>query len=176
MFVVKYRKIWFTLSTLLLLVSFWAIFTYGFNLSIDFKGGTLTEVKYTQVRPVQSELEAKISALNLGGFSIRPSGETGYIIRTRELNQAENQTFKTSLAVEQPGVSVIERQNTIGPAAGAELQGKATKAILVVVFMIVLFVTFAFRKVSKPVASWKYGLATIIALAHDVEFPQGCIL
>ncbi len=67
----------------------------------------------------------------------------------------------------------IERQNTIGPVAGAELKSKAYKAIAVVVIMIVLFVTFAFRGVSKPVSSWKYGLATIIALAHDVIIPAG---
>jgi preprotein translocase subunit SecF len=54
-----------------------------------------------------------------------------------------------------------------------ELQSKAVKAIAVVILMIVLFVTFAFRKVSKQVASWKYGLATIIALAHDVIIPTG---
>lgn len=67
----------------------------------------------------------------------------------------------------------IIRQNTIGPIAGAELQSKAMKAIAVVVLMIVLFVTFAFRRVSKPVSSWKYGFATIIALAHDVILPAG---
>ena len=39
--------------------------------------------------------------------------------------------------------------------------------------MIVLFITFAFRRVSKPVSSWKYGLATIVALAHDVIIPTG---
>ncbi|MEK7148084.1 MAG: hypothetical protein AAB758_02190, partial [Patescibacteria group bacterium] len=135
MFVVKYRKIWFALSALLMAASIWAIWTYGFNLSIDFKGGTLTEVKYTQARPVQSELEAKLSSLDLGGFSIRPSGEKNYIIRTRELTQPENQTLQNNLAVGQ--LSELERQNTIGPVAGAELQGKALKAIAVVVMMIV---------------------------------------
>ncbi len=181
MFVVKYRKIWFALSTLLIVTSFWAMFTYGFKLSIDFKGGTLTEVKYlpagqgqvgTQVRPVQADIESEISKLNLGGFSVRPSGESNYIIRTRELSQDENGTLQHNLMIGEPGVT-IERQNNIGPVAGAELQNKAVKAIAVVVLMIVLFITFAFRKVSKPVSSWKYGLATIVALAHDVIIPTG---
>lgn len=172
MYVIKYRKIWFILSGFLLAVSCWAIFVYGFNLSIDFKGGTLTEVRYAQARPTQSDIESKISKLNLGGFSVRPSGETNYIIRTRELGQTDNKTFQHSLGVEQSGVTV-ERQNTIGPVVGAELQNKAVKAVVVVVLMIVLFITFAFRKVSKPVSSWKYGLATVIALAHDVIIPTG---
>lgn len=171
MFVVRYRKIWFALSALLMAASIFAIFKYGFNLSIDFKGGTLTEIKYAQARPTQVEVESEITKLNLGGFSVRPSGETNYIIRTRELTQSENQALQRNLAVGQ--LSMIERQNNVGPTAGAELQSKAVKAIAVVVLMIVLFITFAFRGVSKPVSSWKYGLATIVALAHDVIIPTG---
>ena len=175
MFVVKYRKVWFTLSGILLILSFWAVYTYHFNLSIDFKGGTITEVKYLPAgqgqagveRPDKTAIESKIEKLGLGGFSIRPSGQTNFIIRTKELTPAEAGELKQVLA------GSVERQNTIGPIAGVELQSKAVKAIAVVVLMIVLFVTFAFRKVSEPVSSWKYGLATIIALAHDVIIPTG---
>lgn len=172
MYVIKYRKIWFVLSAILITLSAYAIFVYGFNLSIDFKGGTLTEVRYAQARPTQAEIESGISKINLGGFSVRPSEDLNYIIRTRELNQEENQAMQNYLAVSPPSVT-IERQNTIGPVAGAELQNKAVKAVVVVVLMIVLFITFAFRKVSKPVASWKYGLATVVALAHDIIIPTG---
>ncbi|MEK7135513.1 MAG: protein translocase subunit SecF, partial [Patescibacteria group bacterium] len=138
-----------------------------FRLSIDFKGGTLTEVHYGSALPEKAVLEEAIAKNDFGGFSVRPTGEDGYVIRTRELTETEKATLKTTLG------GAIERQTTIGPTAGAELQGKATKAISVVILMIVLFVTFAFRKVSKPVASWKYGLATIIALVHDVVIPTG---
>lgn len=183
MFVVKYRKIWFALSGILLLLSFWAMFAYGFKLSIDFRGGTLTEVKYAQARPTQVDVESEISKLSLGGFSVRPSGETNYIIRTRELAQNENVALLHGLRVGESGVT-IERQNNIGPVAGAELQSKAIKAVIVVVFMIVLFITFAFRKVSlvglprgtRGVSSWKYGLATIVALVHDVIIPTGVFI
>src|SRR3989344_2047807 len=172
MIVIKYRKIWYIVSTLVLAGSFWAMYQYGFRLSVDFKGGTLTEVKYTEVRPMQAELESKITALDIGGFSVRPSGDTNYIIRTKELSAKERELLLGALG---HGVSKleIERQNTIGPVVGAELQNKAFKAIIVVVLMIVLFITFAFRKVSRPVQSWKYGLATIVALAHDVIVPTG---
>lgn len=156
MFVIKYTKVWYIFSALLLTLSFWAVYQYGFNLSIDFKGGTITEVVYTE-RPAKEVIESKV---NQSGASVRTSGENNYIIRTKE-------PLNVNLGGE------IIRQNTIGPTAGAELQSKAVKAIAVVVVMIVLFVTFAFRKVSNPVSSWKYGLATIIALAHDVIIPTG---
>ncbi|MHB0978227.1 MAG: protein translocase subunit SecF [Minisyncoccota bacterium] len=172
MFVVKYRKIFFALSAILLALSFYGMRTYGFDLSIDFKGGTLTEVKYTGTLPTLDELNTKISALEIGGFSVRPSGTTNFIIRTKELSQSERDALVQ--AINGPTASsTIERQNTIGPIAGAELKSKAMKAIAVVVLMIMLFITFAFRKVSKPVSSWKFGFATIIALAHDVIIPTG---
>src|SRR3989338_8250 len=173
MFIIKYRKVWFALSAILIAASIWSIFAYGFKLSIDFKGGTLTELSFEQ-RLYQTEIESKLSKLDLGSYSIRPSGEKNYVIRTRELNQAEKKLLTESVG------GVTERQNTVGPTVGAELQSKALKAILVVVMMIVLFITFAFRKVSaslsrgiRGVSSWKYGLATIIALAHDVIIPAG---
>ena len=132
------------------------------------------------MRPAQSEIESKLDALDLGGFSVRLSGDFNYIIRTKELSVEEGSSLVQTL-----GSPIVERQNSIGPIAGAELKSKAIKAIVVVVLMIVLFVTFAFRKVSNPVftassgtppkavASWKYGLATIVALAHDVIVPTG---
>jgi preprotein translocase subunit SecF len=172
MFVVKYRKIWFALSTILFIASLWAVFNYGFNLSIDFKGGTLTEVHYPNTLPEKAKVEEWVASRNYGGYSVRPTGEAGYVVRTRELNEDEKNMLNAALTPPTFG-GTIERQTTIGPTAGAALQNKAVKAISVVVLMIVLFVTFAFRRVSRPVASWKYGLATIIALAHDVIIPTG---
>lgn len=172
MFVVTHRKIWFAFSALLLLASFYAMSIYGFNLSIDFKGGTITEVRYDGERPAKDSLENAISTLGLGGFSVRPSGEDSYVIRTKDLTEADRASLGTALSLSSSTYS-IERQNTIGPTAGAELRSKAMKAISVVLLMIVFFITFAFRKVSKPVAAWKYALVTIVALAHDVIIPTG---
>lgn len=173
MFIVKYRKIWFTLSAILIALSFYAIFTYGFKLSIDFKGGTITELRYVGERPEKIVLESELGELELGGFSVRPSELDRYVVRTRELSEAEKKSLLETASIHGEYKPLVERQNTIGPTAGAELQSKAFKAILLVVLMIVLFITFAFRKVSKPVSSWKYGLATIVSLAHDVIIPTG---
>lgn len=167
MFVIKYKKIWYSISAVLFALSVLSMLVYGFNFSIDFKGGTLTEVSYGS-RPDKALVESNISGLELGGFSLRPSGENNYVVRTKELNEAEGVRLLSAL-----GESTLVRQNTVGPIAGGELQRKALIAIAVVVLMIVLFITFAFRKVSDPVSSWKYGLATVVALLHDVIIPTG---
>ena len=180
MFIVKYRKIWFAISAVLVALSLYGIFAYGFNLSIDFKGGTITEVRYVGQLPEKAVVEGSIQELDLGGFSVRPSESDRYIIRTRELTDLERTNLLSSLPADNEVEPVLERSNTVGPLAGAELKSKAIKAITVVVLMIVFFVTFAFRKVSasssrgtRGVSSWKYGLATIVALVHDVLIPTG---
>jgi len=173
MFVVKYRKIFFVLSTILIVLSAYGFFTYGLKYSIDFKGGTITEVSYEGSKPNQAFVESGIKEMNVGGFSVRGTGEKGYIIRTKELTEAERADLIIKTTEKEGVAPKVVRSNTIGPVAGQELKAKAMKAIAVVVLMIVLFVTFAFRRVSKPVSSWKYGLATVIALAHDVIIPTG---
>ncbi|KND48445.1 MAG: preprotein translocase subunit SecF [Parcubacteria bacterium C7867-005] len=173
MFIVKYRKIFFTLSVILIGLSFYGIFKFGFKESIDFKGGSITEIRYEGERPSKEIVDTEIRALDLGGFSVRPSGGDRFIIRTQELSEVNKNTLLNKLSNNGKEKITVERSNTIGPVAGSELRDKAMKAILVVILMIVFFVTFAFRKVSKPVSSWKYGLATVVALAHDIIIPVG---
>jgi preprotein translocase subunit SecF len=65
------------------------------------------------------------------------------------------------------------RFESIGPVVGAELKSKAIWAFILVLFGISLYIAFAFRKVSYPVSSWKYGIATLICLFHDAVIPAG---
>ena len=67
-----------------------------------------------------------------------------------------------------------ERFTSIGPVVGNELKRKAVIAITIVMVAIILFITFAFRRISEPVSSWKYGLVAVIALVHDDHYPNGC--
>jgi len=173
MFIVRYRKIFFILSALLLAGSIFAPFLVGYHLSTDFLGGSILEVKYEGERPDQVLTQTRLEALNLGNFSLRPSGDLSYVLRAREISPTEKSTVISALSDGGKLKLTEERFNSVGPVVGESLKKKSYTAIGVVVFMIVLFVTFAFRKVSRPVASWKYGLATIIALAHDVVIPTG---
>jgi preprotein translocase subunit SecF len=172
MFIVKYRKIWFLISAVFVGLSLYAWFGYGPNLSIDFTGGTLTEIRYEAEVPEKVDVEELVSLSGIEGFSVRAVGDSGYIIRTKELTEEEKSALNASFA-SSSFASSIERQSTVGPVAGETLKSKAVTAVMVVVLMIVLFVTFAFRKASQ---SWKYGLATIIALAHDVVIPTGAFI
>ena len=169
--IVRHRKIFYSFSAFLVIASLFAIFHWGLNFGIDFKGGSILEVSYQTTRPDMSVIQDVISNQKLGEASIRPTGDKGYIIRTKSLSEPERAAFVGALSTSQ-GFE-IKRFDSVGPILGKELQGKAILSIVLVILAIVLFITFAFRKVSEPVSSFKYGLVAIVALVHDVIVPTG---
>lgn len=173
MFVIKYRKIFFIISAVIVGLSIFAVSVFGLQFGIDFTGGSITEVSYPDGRPDKSELTGRLDTLPIGGYSLRETGESGYILRTRDLSEEERVGVLKILSINETNKVVEERFNSIGPVIGVELRNKAFAAMAVVVVAIILFIAFAFRKVSEPVSSWKYGLVAVIALLHDIIVPVG---
>jgi preprotein translocase subunit SecF len=142
---------------------------FGLKLGIDFKGGSLSEIEYKTARPEQKIVENELKPLSLGEVIIQPTGDTGYSIKTRDISEAERSQIMTAL-----GSDAIEKSFTsIGPSVGAELARKSIMSFILVSLGIIFFIAFSFRKVSKPVSSWKYGLIAIITLIHDIMIPVG---
>ena len=181
MFVVKYRKIFYAFSGILVALAVVAMFVWGFNFGIDFKGGSSLEVAYiststVSVYPSLDQAKASLDALKLpelSNYSLLPTGNTGYILRTSSITPAVKTTIENALS--QNGKYALEEKqfDSIGPLLGQESKNKAIISITLVLLAIVLFIAFAFRKVSKPISSWVYGLVAIIALVHDVIIPTG---
>ncbi len=170
MLVIKYRKIFFTISGIVVALSIAVVAIFGLKFGIDFTGGTLTEFTYEGQRVAKSELVQKLDPLNIGDYSLREAGESAYILRTGILNNNQKNLVVEVLSSTN---AHIERFNEIGPTIGKELRTKAWLAILLVALAIVLFIAFVFRGVSEPVKSWKYGVIAIIALMHDIIVPVG---
>jgi len=169
MYVIKNRKIFFIISAFLVIASIFSVAFFGLNFGIDFTGGSIMEVEYINERPSVLEVEDNISKLGYGEVTVQPTGEKGYIVRTRTLEENEHAPLLSALGTE----LTEKRFNTIGPVIGEELKKKAWLAIVIVVIAIIFFIALVFRKVSQPVSSWKYGLVAIIALAHDIIIPAG---
>jgi preprotein translocase subunit SecF len=103
--------------------------------------------------------------------SVRASGDAGVSIRTRTLTTDEHDAALAALSA---NASTTELAYTsVGPALGAQFTNKALWALLAVVLAIVLYIAFAFRKVSRPVPSWGYGLTVVAMLAIDLIVPAG---
>lgn len=169
--IIKYRKIFYAISILLLSVSLFGIFKYGLNLGIDFKGGSIIEAQFKTLQ-TNDVVTASLEQLGLKGVSVRSSENQGVIIRTQELNAPQQESVTQALKTLDAEVA-IKRFDSVGPILGAELKKKATGSIIAVLVAIILFITFTFRHVSKPVSSFKYGVIAIIALLHDVIIPTG---
>lgn len=169
MFIVKNKNIFFGLSGLLVLASIVVMVMWGLPLGIDFTGGSVLEVSF-DTRPDIAQVEQIVADVGIDEASVRPTGESGYLIRTPFLEENVREELTSKLGGD------IERFSSVGPTIGVELRRKALYAISFVVVLIVLYIAFAFRKVSQPVSSWKYGVAAIIALIHDVMIPTGVVV
>lgn len=174
MFIIKYRKFFYILSTILIALSIGSMVAFRpWNIGIDFKGGSILEVAYPEGRPEIDTLREELAALEWKSVLVQATGNDAFLIRTEALSEAQRQELIAT--VSHQGTTKIEerRFNSVGPTIGAELRSKALWAIALVLLMIVLFIAFAFRHVSRQVSSWVYGLVAIAALLHDVFIPTG---
>jgi len=173
MFIIKHKKIFLIISVVLVLISIILLSTFGLRLSIDFKGGALAEVSYPAGRPESTLVSEALKTVNLGEALIQVTGGDGYIIKTRDLSEPERAAMFGVLSLNGTYPVVEKSFNSIGPSIGQELRRKAIVSLSAVILAIILFIAYAFRKVSKPVSSWKYGIIAIITLLHDVAIPVG---
>jgi len=177
MWIIKNRKIFYSISTILIALSIFAIFFYGINFSIDFTGGAITEIEYTDKTVDLNTLKTNLDTLDLGNYTIQQFGEKGIILRTKDLTEKERVSVINVLSNNNQTQLEEKRFSSIGPIIGEELKSKAKWAILLVIIAIILFIAFAFRKVSElgkeSVSSWEYGIVAILALVHDIIIPTG---
>jgi len=172
MWIVKHRRIFLGISLALMILSAVALFVWGLQPGIEFTGGTLIEVSYERELPEHGDVKGRLENMAIGTFTLQQNDESGYLIRTRDLREEERVSLLEAISFE-GNTAIQERVNTIGPSIGEELRNKSYLAILIVVLAIILFITFSFRKVSKPVSSFKYGLVAIATLIHDILIPTG---
>ena len=172
--IIQKRKIWLTLSSCLVGLSIIFIAIFGLNLGIDFTGGSLLEVKFLEDRPEPQAISDIVASVGIeGDIVVQPTGEKNAIIRFQSIEEETHQLIFDKLKESFEDKVQEERYEAIGPAIGQELKSKAVYSMLVVIIAIVVYVGWAFRKVSYPVKSWKYGVIAIIALVHDITITLG---
>ncbi|OGM94282.1 protein-export membrane protein SecF [Candidatus Wolfebacteria bacterium RIFOXYD12_FULL_48_21] len=170
------HKAWFLgFSTILIIVSIAALAVFGLKTGIDFRGGTMWQVKQVSGEVVMNEAALKDflgTTLEDKNFTMFPVEDGSYLIRMSAISEAAHQQHLQDMRTRFGTIDEGQFQS-IGATVGQELRNKALWAMLYVVLGISLYVTYAFRKVSYPVKSWKYGIITLITLLHDVIVPAG---
>src|SRR3989344_4440076 len=175
--IIDFRKITYIISGILVGGSLLVLLIWGLKLGIDFTGGSLLEVEYLPAqagispRPENSAVLDSLAKIGINDAVLQPTGEKGLILRLPDVNEEKHQEILTALGG--PKIVIDKQFTSIGPTIGKELRRNSLWAILAVMLAIVAYIAWAFRHVSRPIASWKYGVAALIALVHDVTIPTG---
>lgn len=172
--IIRNKWLFLSFSIILVAVSIYGIAVFGLKRGIDFTGGTLWQVKFTEQEISKSDFESFVrNDLKLSDAAVNQSeGETVFNLRSREISEVSHQEY--SVKIEEKFGSFEELSfQTIGAAIGAELVRKALWAFIINLLAISLYVAYAFRKVSYPVNSWKYSAITLLTLFHDALIPLG---
>lgn len=169
--IVGKRKIFLIISGVLIGLSLLALIIWGLKPGIDFTGGTLIELQFKNGAPIRQEVLDKLKDLKLSELNLQTSGENGWLLRLKEIDEATHQQILAKLG--QPEETRFE---TIGPTIGKELTRKAEWAIILVNLAILAYIAWAFRRLSKVITkgeSWLYAGGAIFALIHDVILMLG---
>jgi preprotein translocase subunit SecF len=174
--IIQKRKIWLSISGTLVALAIVSLFIWGLKFGIDFTGGSLSEIKFSNIQPTVTEIQDALRDNGLSSLTVLPMEGNIFDLRFQENSEEKHQALLTKLnelAVKNNGTTEELRFDSIGPSVGKELKSKSFNAIIIVLIIIIAYIAFAFRKISRPVASWKYGMAAIFALAHDVLITLG---
>ena len=162
------KKIYFLISLILIIPGLISLFLFGLNLSIEFTGGSritlsfpqdLNDSQVSDIRNIFEEKKVRVSG-------VEKSNELVFI-RTSPIDQKTYSQFIQELSKKYPKVSE-ESFETVGPTIGREITQNAIKAIILASVLVVVYISWVFRKVPKPASSIRFGVSTVIALFHDI--------
>jgi preprotein translocase subunit SecF len=167
----KYSVTYYIVFGILVIASVVSLAMFGLKFGIEFAGGSNMEIQFQAERPTNEAIKGTLSEFNLGEITVQPTGSTGAILKFQGVDENVHQQILSKLN----GTYKVDEKSFqyIGPSVGKELRNSTEIAIVLALIAITIYIAFVFRKVSKPVSSWKYGVASLIALFHDILVPLG---
>lgn len=166
--IIKNTKVWFTLSGTLIALSVLSVIFFGFNLSSDFVEGNIYEFRMNEEVTPQELVDTlkNYPETGIGGIDAKRTSAGSMIVRTKRLNEEDSGKVLTYLTERYEDIEVIQNRS-VSPVFAKTFQQRALTALGFALIAIILYIAFAFRKVSRGISSWKMGVSAIIALAHD---------
>lgn len=167
--IIGYRKIWYTISLTTIILGLLFASIYRLQFGIDFTGGTILELR----GEIKAEIVNQVAKeLGVGSPISAPTSEDTILIRAKSFDEKKKQAIVDELKNRVGEVSEV-RFETVGPTISQELTKKAIISVVIASIAIILYIAWAFRRVSKPVKSWAYGAIAVIALLHDLAVTTG---
>lgn len=171
--IVGKRRIFLSISVVATGICFLSLVFFGLKPSIDFTGGSKLEVATSNGKKLDvKKLSNAYTDTNIKVVTITKNSDSDVTVRSDTITDAQKSAVLAKASDE--GIDIKEKSfDTLGPVIGSEARDNALKAIAIAILAITLYIAWAFRKVSRPVSSWKFGLSAIIALVHDVLIVVG---
>jgi len=160
-----HRMWWFLLSAVIIIAGLVCMVTRGFNFGIDFTGGTIIDLKFSQPVTI-ADVRTSLGKYDLDGSTIQLSGAQSDVtasedvmIRTVDLEEEQRKEVMATLK-EDVGDYTVLREEKVGATIGGELITNAVEALLISWVLIIAYVAYRFE--------WKFGVAAVLALVHDI--------
>jgi preprotein translocase subunit SecF len=159
--IMRYRKIFFSLSGLLLLMSIVSLIVFRLKPSVDFAGGSLTELQFDQPTTISTDqITGLLNAEEDESISsVQLVGENRYVLKTSELSNEQKDLLVEKIN-QQFGSNQVLRYEAVGATVSRELLTKTVAAILIVTILITTYVWYQFK-------DFKFGVCAILAMFHD---------
>lgn len=170
--IISKRKYAYIFSITITVISLICLLTWGLKYGIDFTGGTMMEIKFQDSMPENVEIEETLKELNLKSLTIQASNGDAVLLRYGSEDDSVNDAVWKKMNEKYQGSTQL-RVDYIDSSVSKELRKKSFGAIFWAVAGIMAFIAYAFRKVSRPIPSWKYGAGAVIALVHDILITIG---
>jgi preprotein translocase subunit SecF len=174
----KYSKIYIAIAIIAVVASIVALGMFGLKMGIDLEGGTSLTVNYSGTRPSADQIKVALNGVDeANDAQIQAIGKDGMIIKINKKDVSSTvynsiiEKLKTTGTFDESSVQL----QTISPQVGGELKGKAIIVALAALLVMLLYIAFAFKNVSKPISSFQYGFASTITLFHDLIIPLGIL-
>ena len=164
------RKVWYAISSLLIIASLFFMVTRGFNMGIDFTGGTIMDLKFEKavnindIRGVLNEYNLSNSTIQLSGESSSSTEAQNVMIRTIDLEEQERKDVMAALSDKLGNYQVL-REEKVGATMGTELIMNAIYATIISWLLIIAYVSYRFE--------FKFGIAAVLGLVHNVIIVLG---
>jgi preprotein translocase subunit SecF len=161
--VVNKRKLWYAISAVLLLVGVVSLLFRGLNLGIDFTGGNIMQLQFSQT-VTSEELRSVVSSYVEATPTIQASDNNVFLIRTEDMPEEQSNQLLTQVESELGSFEIL-RNERIGPVIGAELIANAWWALLLALALMLLYITIRFR--------FNFAVSAIVPLMHDALMVLG---
>ena len=175
--IIKNRKIWFTGSISLTIISLLMIFLNPLKPAIDFSGGSLLEIKVNK-QVAKDEISKIATESELENPQVTTSGQgsdtSQFLIRSQAISQDQKDKIIKNINSEVgEGKAQELRFETIGPTISADLVKKAILSVILASLGIIFYIAYAFRKMPDKNLSWRFGVSAVVALIHDLTITVG---